>query len=206
MTAPVVSRRSEVPWWAALSSLLAPVLLVGGWTLAARLQTHGFDSVSGTISDLAALDADARWVMTVGIAGTGVCHLVTAAGLRPAAVPGRRLLAAGGVATVLVAVFPLPAGGGSSSLHAASAVAGFVLLSVWVVPARRYGSGVPWGLRSAVAVRAAAVLGALTIVFFAAALLASPWVGLAERAAAGSQALWPLAVVWSARRRRPGGS
>ena len=40
------------------------------------------------------------------------------------------------------------------------ALVAFVLLSVWPVPARRYGSGVPWGLRSSVTLRAATALSA----------------------------------------------
>jgi len=140
--------------------------------------------------------------MTAAIAGTGLCHAVTALALRPAAVVGRRLLALGGLATLLVAVFPLPAGGGGSVAHSSAAVVAFVLLSVWPVPARRYGSGVPWGLRSSVTLRAATALSALTLLFFATSSLGAPGVGLTERLAAGAQALWPLAVVWSATRRR----
>jgi hypothetical membrane protein len=126
-----------VPWWARVSSLLAPVLLIGGWTLAAARQPAGFDSVQGTISALAALDASDRWVMTLAIAGTGACHLVTASGLRPAARPGRALLALGGAATLLVAAFPLPSGGGSSVPHGISAFVAFLMLSVWPFAAWR---------------------------------------------------------------------
>ena len=37
---------TTVPRWGVLSSVAAPVLLIGGWTLAARLQPGGFDSVT----------------------------------------------------------------------------------------------------------------------------------------------------------------
>jgi hypothetical membrane protein len=185
--------------------LLAPVLLIGGWTVAAALQPGGFDSLDGTISALAGLGASSRWVMALAILGTGVCHMVTALALHPAAVVGRRVLALGGLATVLVACFPLPAVGTTSwtsSAHALTALAAFVLLSVWGVPARRYGSGVPWGLRSPVALRAAAVLCSLTALFFVAVSASTAYVGLLERVAAGAQALWPLAVVLSVTRAR----
>lgn len=191
-----------VPWWARASSLLAPVLLIGGWTLAAALQPGGFDSSVRTISDLAAIDAGDRWVMTLGIGGTGLCHVVTALGLRPAARPGRVLLALGGVATVLVALFPLPGGGGSSGAHSAVAFVSFVLLTVWAPYAGVRDAEAPWGLRRRTALVAGAVLGALTLLFFATVVAGATDVGLTERLAAGAQALWPAAVVASVPWRR----
>ena len=199
---------SEVPWWGRVSSALAPVLLIGGWTLAASRQGGGFDSVRRTISELAALDATDRWIMTAGIAGTGICHLVTAASLRPAARPGRWVLAAGGAFTVCVAVFPLPAGGGSSQAHSTAALAAFVALSVWPLAStpRRVGEDpvmddLPWGLRRPVAVSAGVVLVGL-LVGFGISLGPGTGVGLTERLVAGAQSLWPLAVVASVPRRR----
>ncbi|MFC5946093.1 DUF998 domain-containing protein, partial [Micromonospora harpali] len=103
-----------VPPWALLSAGAAPMFLVGGWLLGAARQPGGFDQVSGTISALAAVGAADRWIMTLGLVGLGLCHCVTAAGLRPLAVGGRALLALGGVATLAVAAFPLPADGGSA--------------------------------------------------------------------------------------------
>ncbi|MGD9956337.1 MAG: DUF998 domain-containing protein [Candidatus Nanopelagicales bacterium] len=195
-----------VPWWGRLSSLLAPILLIGGWTVAAalQLQPRGFDSTTGTISELAGLGADSRWVMTVGIAGTGVCHLLTASALRPAARGGRILLALGGVFTLLVAAFPLPAGGGSSPAHTAVAFAAFVLLTVWAgfSPRSTVRGFVPWGLRRPVARLATAVLALATLAFFASVVLGVGPVGLLERVAAGAQVLWPLLVVASVPRRR----
>ena len=40
----------DVPWWGVLSSAAAPVLLAGGWTVAAMLQPGSFDQVRQTIS------------------------------------------------------------------------------------------------------------------------------------------------------------
>ncbi|MBA2310412.1 MAG: DUF998 domain-containing protein, partial [Pseudonocardiales bacterium] len=54
----------SVPWWGVLSSAAAPVLLIGGWTVAAVRQPAVFDSTVDTISALAALDATDRVVMT----------------------------------------------------------------------------------------------------------------------------------------------
>jgi hypothetical protein len=44
----------NVPWWGLVSSAAAPVLMVGGWTEAARLQPEPVDPVADTISTLAA--------------------------------------------------------------------------------------------------------------------------------------------------------
>jgi hypothetical membrane protein len=200
---------AAVPWWARVTSVLAPVLLIGGWTVAASLQAGGFDSWAGTISALAALDATDRWVMTLAIAGTGVCHVVTSLGLRPAARTGRILLAGGGVATVLVAVFPLPSMAGQSLAHGISAFVAFLLLAVWPFAAwRRVDAAtgstlgeIPWGLRRTVSLLAGSVLVAL-LVGFGVAQSRSSDVGLTERLAAGAQALWPAVVVATAPRTR----
>jgi hypothetical membrane protein len=180
-----------VRWWAVVSSSAAPVLLIGGWTVAAALRP-GFDPVVATISDLARLGTPHRWLMTVALLGLGVCHVVTALGLRAAAPAGRVLLAVGGVATLLVAANPLPAGDGSSRTHTLAAAVAFTALSVW-----------PLARRARAYLVAAAVLCALLGWFAAELFAAGPHIGLSERAAAGAQALWPLLAVTTARARRP---
>jgi len=56
---------------------VAPVLLVGGWTVAAGLQPGSFNAVVSTISSLAAREATDRWVMTLALAGVGARYAVT---------------------------------------------------------------------------------------------------------------------------------
>ncbi|HEY3895605.1 MAG TPA: DUF998 domain-containing protein [Pseudonocardiaceae bacterium] len=185
-----------VPWWALLSSSCAPVLLIGGWQVAAARQPGGFDPVSQTISALAARGATNPWIMTSALAGVGVCHTITAAGLVGAAVPGRVLLAAGGLATIGVAVSPLPVSGESMG-HVAAASLAFGALSLW--PALAWRRGVRPG-PAAMLGAAAGLLGMLA--WFALELSGDgPRIGLSERVLAGAQALWPLAVVLLARRR-----
>lgn len=193
--------RTSTPWWALLSSACAPVLLIGGWTAAGRLQSGGFDGTTETISALAAVTADERWLMTTALAGLGLCHLVTAAGLTAAAPAGRCTLAAGGAATMLVAAFPLPASG-SSTAHAAAATAAFLALALWPAVAWRRAAPTPPALRPAVSVGAAALLLGL-VGWFAASLATGAATGLAERVAAGAQAGWPLIAVLSARAAAP---
>jgi len=103
-----------VPWWGVVSSAAAPVLLVGGWTVAAGLQPRSFNAVTSTISALAADGAADRWVMTLAFAAAGACEIVTGLALRPAALAGRLILVTGGAAGLLVAASPEPAGGGGS--------------------------------------------------------------------------------------------
>jgi hypothetical membrane protein len=194
----VVSVRS-VPWWGVLSAAAAPVLLIGGWTVAAALQPGHFDSVTDTISALAGYGARDRWVMTLGLAGLGCCHICTSLALRPAALPGRLLLATGGLAGLVVAANPLPANGGHSGPHTAAATVSFVALAIWPIAARQRGSRMPPTLRlTGSAAATLAMVGLLS--WFGAELFAGGGqVGLSERALAGAEALWPLAVVLTAR-------
>jgi hypothetical membrane protein len=190
---------ARTPWWGLVSSAAAPVLLIGGWTVAAERQRGGFDPVVETISALAAHGADDRWLMTAALTGLGACYLTTALALRSAAGPGRVLLAVGGVGTLLVAAFPLPAGGGGSAAHTAAAAVSFVALAAWPLLAGRSSSGVV-ALRPAVSVAAGAVLLGLVGWFFVELVADTDRVGLSERVAAGAQSLWPLAAAWGARR------
>ena len=190
-----MSRQPAVRWWGLVSATAAPVLLIGGWTLAASRQRGGFDPVVETISALAARGADDRWVMTAALAGLGAAHLTTALALRGAALPGRVVLGVGGVGSALVAAFPLPDGNGGSAPHALAAGVGFVCLGAWpLLGWRREG---PALLRTAPSVTAGVVLLGLVGWFFLELVADTDRVGLAERVAAGTQALWPLAVVGS---------
>jgi hypothetical protein len=213
-----------VPGWALASAAGAPVLLIGGWTLAGALQPAGYRATTDTISALAAHGATDRWLMTGALAGLGGCHLITALGLRPAARSGRLALAAGGAATLLVAAFPQPAHG-SSDAHVAAATSAFFALALWPAfarvpehpaPAQNPPAHTPpvdtlpdpgppepeavWALRPAASAAATvALLGAVG--WFGWELHSGTRIGLAERVAAGSQALWPLIVTAAARRR-----
>jgi hypothetical membrane protein len=186
----------RIPWWALASAGTAPVLLIGGWTLAEARQPPGYDPIRDTISALAALGATDRWVMTTALAGLGACHVLTAAGLGPARSSGRVVLATGGVATVLVATFPQPVHGNSVA-HTVAATVAFVALGAWPALAARRHSRTPLLTRRASAAATGVLLG--LVVWFAAEIHGGQR-GLAERAAAGAQALWPLAVVVTSRR------
>jgi hypothetical protein len=185
------------------SSAAAPVLLVAGWTVAGALQPRPFNAVADTISSLAAVGATDRWVMTLVLLAVGACDVLTGLALRPAAMPGRVILVAGGVAGLLVAANPEPARGGSLS-HGLWATFGFLALAVWPVAGRRPGPLVPYGLRPPVtAVVSGALLG-LLVWFGAELIMRGGQIGLAERVLTEAQAAWPLAVVLTCRRSPPG--
>jgi hypothetical membrane protein len=185
-----------VPWWGVISSAAAPVLLIGGWTVAAGLQPR-FDPVAATVSALAAIGATDRWVMNLVFLLVGVCYIITGLALRPARTPGRLILIAGAAAGMLVAANPEHAGGFGSVPHFVWASIGFAGLTTWPAAAARRGTGVPWGLRPSPAAAAVAVQFALLAWFGAELILAAGQVGLAERAVGVAQASWPLAVVLS---------
>ena len=188
----------NVPWWGLVSSAAAPVLLVCGWTTAARLQPLPVDPVVDTVSALAAVDAANRWVMNLTFLVVGVCHIVTGFALRPAATPGRVVLVAGAMIGMLVAAYPQNADGGSLA-HAIWASVGFGALAIWPAGAWRRGPQVPWALRPAVCAAAAVVLACLVAWFAAEVVTGAGQAGLAERVLGEAQALWPLTVVLSCR-------
>jgi hypothetical protein len=197
VVSPTVAVVRGVPWWGVVSSAAAPVLLLVGWTVAAALQPRSYDALDGTVSALAAVGAADRWVMTLAFALAGACEVMTGLALRSAASPGRLILMAGGVAGVLVAANPQHAGG--SLTHAVWAVVGFSALVAWPAGAWRRGPSVPWGLRPAVSVSAAAILLALLGWFGVELVAGGGLAGLVERVMGLAQAAWPLAVVLSCR-------
>ncbi len=170
------------------------MLLIGGWLVAGALQPATYDPVRDTISQLAANGATDRWLMTLAFVGTGLCHLTTALGARAVRPAGRITLAVGGVGTLAVAAFPLPAVG-ERALHTAAASVALAALALWpVLGVQRRG---PLVLRAPLALPAAVLMLALLLWF----VVDSPaTAGLSERLATGVQALWPLVVVLALRR------
>jgi hypothetical membrane protein len=188
-----------VPWWGVASSAAAPVLMVGGWTVAADLQSR-YDPVTTTVSALAAPGATDRWVMTLTFAAVGICYVVTAIALRPARTTGRLVLIAGACAGMLVAVNPEHPGVNYPWPHIISASIGLAGVTTWPAGAWRRGPSVPWALRPAVAAVAVAALLALVAWFGVELVTGAGQAGLAERVAGAAQAVWPLAVVLSCSR------
>jgi hypothetical protein len=92
---PALAAGRSVPWWGALSAAAALGFLVGGCTVATALQPSSFNWLASTVSALTVRGVADPWVMTAAFAVTGACEMATALALRPAAMPGRLILAAG---------------------------------------------------------------------------------------------------------------
>lgn len=193
------------PRGALLSAATAVVALVGGWTWAAFRQPDGYDAVRESISSLAALETPHRWIMTCALVITGLAHIGSALMIPGMRRTGRAALGAAGVATVAVALFPLPSRSEESLAHTVSAWLSFGLLSVWPWFAARSGPG-PL-LRRPVARSATVVLVALVASLPVGMQAGMPF-GAHERTVAALLALWPLATavtVWWALGHRIGG-
>ncbi|WP_370255257.1 DUF998 domain-containing protein [Streptomyces sp. V4I8] len=189
----------SIPRWALLSSGCAPVVLIVGWTIAALLEGPAYDPATQTISALAAYGAAGFWVMTAALAALGVCHMITALGLRPAALPGRVALGAGGMAACAVALLPPPSSGGSLR-HGSAVAVGFMLLAVWPVLAADRHRAAPWGLRPAPSLTATSLM-LVSAVWFMFEMHQGGADGVAERLVTALQSLWPFVVVASCLRR-----
>jgi hypothetical membrane protein len=187
-----------VPWWGEFSAAAALVFLVGGCTVATALQPPSFNWLASTVSTLTEREAADPWVMTAAFAATGACVIATALALRPAAMPGRLILAAAGAASVLVAANPEHVGG--SPTHGLWAGVTLMAMIAWPTGAWRRGSAVPWGLRPAVSAAAAATLLALLAWYLMELTTKGAMTGLAERIIGTAEVAWPLAVVLSCRR------
>ncbi len=184
-----------MPWWGVASSVLAPVVLIVGWTLGADLQPVPFNAVQRSISALGAVGMPYQWVIALALLGVGICHATTGIALRPAAEAGRALLVIGGISSILIAVNPQPRSGGSLA-HEAFSLVGLVVMTIWPIAAVRRERGAPFGLRPAAAVVLTGFTLAL-LAWFAIELFHGPELGLAERAVTADQSIWPLVVVAS---------
>ena len=194
-------RVDSAPRLLLLPAFAAPLALVAGWNYAAAAQSGRYDSLHDTLSELASYGATHREVMTWAFVVLGAAHLGTAALLRPAASRGRMLQALGGLATIAVALFPT-SDESDGYAHATAATIAFVSLALW--PAFGARSDGPPVLRPRVMRTASIVLG-LLVAWFVVALALGNLVGLAERVAALSEALWPLVVAWLVREWGGGG-
>ncbi|MFG2307362.1 DUF998 domain-containing protein [Streptomyces sp. NPDC048566] len=195
---------AHVPRWVLLSSGCAPVLFTAGWVLAAHLVGPTYDPVTQTISVLAAYGEAGFRVMTGALLALGICHLLTAWGLRPVPVPGRLALAGGGVAALVVAVVPAPMSGGSLR-HGTAAAIGFALLALWPVLSADARATAPWALRRIPSITATSVMVA-GAAWFLVETQRHGDIGVAERFVTGVQSLWPFVVVASCVRHTRGPS
>ncbi|MFF8882979.1 DUF998 domain-containing protein [Streptomyces flaveolus] len=192
-----------VPRWALFTSGCAPILLIGGWAVAALLTGPAYDPSTQTISVLGSYGASGFWVMNGAFLALGLCHLLTAWGLRAASAAGRVALGGGGLAAFAVVLLPAPSSGGSLR-HGTVAVVGFALLALWPVLAMDGDGSAPWALRPAPSI-AVTVLMAVGGAWFLFEMTRHGAAGVAERVVTFAQSLWPFVVVGSCLSRSGGG-
>ncbi|CAB4889172.1 MAG: DUF998 domain-containing protein [Actinobacteria bacterium] len=180
---------------ALVSSILAPVLFIGSTFLAEQMYA-GYNPASQTISELAALTAPTHVFMTVMFMCTSLCHIVTAGFSPGIGIPGRLALGLAGVATFMVALFPLPSIEGTSIPHRISAMIGFILLAVWPVLGMRVGGTWPWIVRPWGAVTGTLIMGAACFWFLGVWSNQSlGYVGVVERLGGDLESTWPAIVM-----------
>ena len=123
------SAPTDHPTWRALAlgGLVGPAVFVGAWT-AAGLRTRGYSPISDAISDLAAIGASTRTLMTSGFVIDGIGLTAFGLALR-SAIEGPAWIPAvvTGVATLGVGAVPL---GGGLGDGAHETMAGLAYVSI----------------------------------------------------------------------------
>jgi hypothetical membrane protein len=136
MPMPVLSPRATR--LAALGGVTGPVTFIGAWITSAAVTTMPYSSIDDAISRLAAVGADARWLMTAGFVTFGLSLPVYALALR-STVTGMAWMTAAttGIATLAVAATPLDRSDAVDQLHGLAATAGYVTLAATPLLAAR---------------------------------------------------------------------
>lgn len=198
MTLPSLPR---VPRRGLAAAVVTPLALVGGWWWAGAF-TPGYDPVRQSMSDLAAVDAPARWLMTAALVVTGLTYLITAVGLRPADGAGRGLLGVGGAGILLIAWGPNETAGRNTVGHMIVTYLAYIALAVWPAVIARNRPDAPLVLRPRFGQVVALGLGVLLLLTVTQIVVAGPVLGLTERVLTTAQAVVPLVVVLGCRSRR----
>ncbi len=186
-----------------LALAVLPLVVFPAGLVGAQAAQPSVDPFSLSLSALAGLAATSRWIMTTTLLVVGVLCVLVAAGLRLVPMPGRLLLGGGGVLLGVAALFPQPAGGGSSLVHMVAggvAWAGFTTWPLALTFSRRTDPGLRRG--SAVVV---AVLMVLLAWFTVELISSGALYGVSQRVVFLSLAIWPIRVAVHAvrERRRP---
>ncbi len=195
------------PWWAVVSSALAPVSLSVGWVVAGAVQPPEYSAVRHSLSALAGHGGAERWIMTTSLFVLGACHVVTALGLTSLRPSARLVLGGAGVSGIALAAFPQPAGG-SAAEHVAFVVVGSILIAAWPAFVGSCDRSDSFVLSVRGSAAATTVFVALTVAFLISAQ-GGKWFGLMERIGLTPETLWPLVVVLALRhsaRREAGAS
>jgi hypothetical membrane protein len=164
--------------------------------IAAILVGEPYDATRQTLSDLATI-AGGGWVMTIGIAVSGACQIVTAIGLVGVARLPRIALASAGACGIAVALLPVTV---APTPHLLAAGASAAFFCLWPLLAITRTPSAAITTRPVVATAASIAL----CVLLGWTLLETgggDLLGLAERINFTAEMLWPLVVAVDLRRR-----
>jgi hypothetical protein len=186
----LASPRSQIAVGAAV---LAPVILVSGWSTGAALQGSRYDPTQQTVSTLAAPSARYPWVMAGAIGTVALCLMIAALGLSPLRLRARVGLLIDGLTAIGIATFPMPTHG-TSPIHLASAVVGGLTIAIWPTLAYFPSPKYPRILSKPVAVSIAITLTAILIWVLIETRPGSTTLGLAERVELFLATAWPSVV------------
>jgi hypothetical membrane protein len=178
--------------WAVVSTALTPLVMTVAWLVAEALQPPSYSPLRSSISGLAALGANDRWLVTDALFLVGACYFVTAGCLPSLRMSARIVLVIAGISSIGIALSPQPVDG-SSAMHMVWTSLGAAAITVWPAFIASRAPSPPLILRA----RSAA---AVTVVF----LVLSAWLvaetqhgsalGLTERLVSGIQITWPFIV------------
>ena len=122
---------------AALGGVVGPVAFIVAWVAASAI-APAHSAMDDAISELAAVGADTRALMTSGFVIFALCVLAYAMALRSTLGGGAWIAAAGmGFATLLVAAIPLGRSEAADHGHGIVAVCGYALLAITPLLAMR---------------------------------------------------------------------
>lgn len=117
---------------------VGPIGFVAAWAIGGLITSRAYSPVEDTISQLAAIGAPTRPLMTAGMIAFGVAVPAYAVALRRA-LPGRAWIAAAstGIATLGVAAAPLDHSALVDGLHLVAAGTGYITLAAVPLLARK---------------------------------------------------------------------
>lgn len=128
MTAP---RTGSAPRLAVLAGLLAPTTLAVAIAVGDTLQPTGYRPADRSMIELAAAGSAYRWLLVGATAIAGLAVIVVAGTIPGLIRRARSILAAGGLATIALALVPAPGGGQFSAAHLAIAILAAGALALW---------------------------------------------------------------------------
>ena len=125
-------------WRWAWGGAFGAAAFIGAWVIGGAITSREYSPVEDTISQLAAVGASTRPLMTAGMITFGIAVPTYACALRRA-LPGRSWIAAAttGISTLGVAAAPLDHSSLVDGLHASAAGIGYVTLAAVPVLARK---------------------------------------------------------------------